>query len=73
MARRKPPRGLSDAAFNRWLRKERERCKWDWALDFTQVKTKTDFVRLIAEHVRERVRLGMINKFELPASLGPRF
>lgn len=73
MARRKPPRGLSDAAFNRWLRKERERCKWDWTLDFTQVKTKTDFVQLIAEHVRERVRLGMINKFELPASLGPRF
>lgn len=73
MALRRPRPGLSDSAFNRWLRRERERCAWDWALDLRPVRTKADFVRLLRSHFDERVRLEALADYTLTATVGPRF
>ena len=52
-------------------RKQRERNFWDWTLDLRAVTTEKQFVALIKEHFRERVRGGHLRELRITA--GARF
>jgi hypothetical protein len=69
MTTRRTP--VSPATFARRLRKQRERASWDWTLDLSGVRTKADFVAVVREHIRERVRAGFIGAMRVTA--GARF
>lgn len=53
------------------LRQNRDRAFWDWTLDLTGVRTESQFITLIKEHFRERVRNGFIRELRIHA--GARF
>lgn len=65
------PKRPSPATLARRNRKQRERAFWDWTLDLSQVRTEPQFVALIKEHFRERVRGGYIRELRIRA--GARF
>jgi len=66
-----PTKKPSPATLARRQRKQRERAFWDWTLDLSAVTTEANFVALIKEHFRERVRSGFIREFRIQA--GSRF
>jgi hypothetical protein len=70
-AKKPKPRPSSRPDLPAKHRRQRERAYWEWALDLSDVRTEAQFVALIKEHFRERVRVGFIREFRVQA--GARF